>query len=93
VIFVGSFNLDPRSAKLNTEMGLVIDSPTLAGRLDDSFDKIFPDVAYRVTLDKGGDLQWEDGSKGRTYTADPETSWFRRMMVHIQSWLPIESLL
>jgi cardiolipin synthase C len=93
VIFVGSFNLDPRSAKLNTEMGLVIDSPTLAGRLDEAFGKVFPDVAYRVTLNANGDLQWEDGSKGRTYTADPETSWFKRMMVHIQSWLPIESLL
>jgi putative cardiolipin synthase len=93
LLFVGSFNLDPRSAKLNTEMGLVIDSPTLAGKLDDALGKVFPDVAYRVTLDKDGELHWEDGSSGRTYTADPETSWFRRMMVHIQSWLPIESLL
>ncbi len=93
IIFVGSFNLDPRSAKLNTEMGLVIDSPTLAARLDDALDKAFPDVAYRVTLDEKGDLRWEDGSKGHTYTSDPETSWFKRMMVHIQSWLPIESLL
>jgi putative cardiolipin synthase len=93
VLFVGSFNLDPRSSKLNTEMGLVIDSPALAGKLDDALDKVFPDVAYRVTLDKAGDLHWEDGSSGRTYTADPETSWFKRMMMHIQSWLPIESLL
>jgi len=93
LLFVGSFNLDPRSSKLNTEMGLVIDSPALAGKLDDALDKVFPDVAYRVTLDKGGDLHWEDGSTGQTYTADPKTSWFRRMMVHIQSWLPIESLL
>jgi putative cardiolipin synthase len=93
LLFVGSFNLDPRSSKLNTEMGLVIDSPTLAGKLDAALDKVFPDVAYRVTLDQGGDLHWEDGSSGRTYTHDPETSWFRRMMVHIQSWLPIESLL
>jgi cardiolipin synthase C len=93
LIFVGSFNLDPRSSKLNTEMGLVIDSPTLAGRLDDALGKVFPDAAYRVTLNDSGDLRWEDGSKGKTYTADPETSWFRRMMVHIQSWLPIESLL
>ena len=29
-IFVGSFNFDPRSAQLNTEMGFVIDSPALA---------------------------------------------------------------
>ncbi|MBS1135759.1 MAG: hypothetical protein H6R02_2900, partial [Burkholderiaceae bacterium] len=29
-VFVGSFNFDPRSARLNTEMGMVIDSPKLA---------------------------------------------------------------
>lgn len=26
-IFIGSFNFDPRSARLNTEMGFVIESP------------------------------------------------------------------
>jgi putative cardiolipin synthase len=92
-VFVGSFNLDPRSAKLNTEMGLVIDSPTLAGRLDEAVDKAFPDTAYKVTLDKSGDLQWEDGEKAKTYTTEPETSWFRRVIVHVQTWLPIEWLL
>jgi cardiolipin synthase C len=92
-IFVGSFNLDPRSAKLNTEMGLVIDSPTLAEKLDAAMHKIFPDIAYRVTLNQDGDLQWEDGTKGKIYTSEPETSWFRRMLVHIQEWLPIEWLL
>jgi putative cardiolipin synthase len=29
-IFVGSFNFDPRSAGLNTEMGVVVESPRLA---------------------------------------------------------------
>jgi putative cardiolipin synthase len=93
VAFVGSFNLDPRSARLNTEMGLVIDSPVLAARIDTALQKVFPDVAYRLTLNQKGDIQWEDGATGKTYTADPKTSWFRRMMVHIQSWLPIESML
>ena len=37
-IFVGSFNFDLRSALLNTEMGLVIDSPALAQRLAEVFD-------------------------------------------------------
>jgi cardiolipin synthase C len=92
-IFVGSYNLDPRSANLNTEMGLVIDSPMLAEQLAAAMDKIFPDIAYRVTLNEGGDLQWEDGTKGKIYTSEPETGWFRRMMVHIQEWLPIEWLL
>jgi putative cardiolipin synthase len=92
-IFVGSFNLDPRSSKLNTEMGLVIDSTALAGKLAEAIDQAFPDIAYRVTLDGGGHLQWEDGTSGPKLTTEPETSWFRRMGVRIESWLPIEWLL
>jgi putative cardiolipin synthase len=72
---------------------LVIDSPVLAARIDAALQKVFPDVAYRLTLNQKGDIQWEDGATGKTYTTDPKTSWFRRMMVHIQSWLPIESML
>jgi putative cardiolipin synthase len=48
--FVGSFNFDPRSQLLNTEMGLVIESPTLARRLAATFDTVVPLVAYEVRL-------------------------------------------
>jgi cardiolipin synthase C len=92
-IFVGSFNLDPRSSKLNTEMGMVIDCPTLAARLAQVVDNAFPDIAYRVTLTDGANLKWEDGTKGETYTTEPETGWFRRVSVRVQSWLPIDWLL
>jgi putative cardiolipin synthase len=92
-IFVGSFNLDPRSSKLNTEMGMVIDSPVFAARLAQAVDNAFPDVAYRVTLTDEADLRWEDGAKGETYTTEPETGWLRRLSVRVQSWLPIEWLL
>jgi putative cardiolipin synthase len=34
-VFIGSFNLDPRSAVINAEAGLYIESPELAGRLTD----------------------------------------------------------
>lgn len=92
-IFVGSFNLDPRSSKLNTEMGMVIDSPVFAARLAQAVDNAFPDVAYRVTLKDEANLRWEDGAKDETYTTEPETGWFRRLSVRVQSWLPIEWLL
>ena len=35
-VFVGSFNLDPRSLYLNTEMGMVVDSEELAGSMSAS---------------------------------------------------------
>ncbi|HUP09498.1 MAG TPA: phospholipase D family protein [Caldimonas sp.] len=91
-IFVGSFNLDPRSIKLNTEMGLVIDSAQMAGRLSGAVDKAYPDLAYRVTIRPDGELAWEDGS-GKVYDTDPDSGWFERMLVRIGSWLPIDWLL
>jgi putative cardiolipin synthase len=52
-IFVGSFNFDQRSAHLNTEMGLVIESPYLAQRLSSALDVALPGVALR-RADRGG---------------------------------------
>jgi putative cardiolipin synthase len=91
-IFVGSFNFDPRSAKLNTEMGLVIDSVPLAERLSKMFDSASPSLAYRVALDANGSLEWHDGA-GATLNDEPDSSWGQRMKVRIFSWLPIEWLL
>ena len=92
VIFVGSFNLDPRSALLNTEMGLVIESATMATQLSAAFDRAYPSSAYRVTLAEDGGLRWEDGS-GKVYDTDPQSTWYRRAIIHIGSWLPIDWLL
>src|SRR5262249_33760512 len=91
-IFVGSFNLDPRSSKLNTEMGLVIDSPTLANRLAAAVDRAYPAAAYRVTLDGDGKMAWDDGA-GKVYDVDPQTSWFTRTLLTIGSWFPVDWLL
>jgi putative cardiolipin synthase len=46
-IFIGSFNLDPRSARLNTEMGVVLDSAPLASHLSDLFANEFPATSTR----------------------------------------------
>jgi putative cardiolipin synthase len=91
-IFVGSFNLDPRSSKLNTEMGLIIDSPTLAGQLSKVLDQAFPSLAYRVTLGDDGSLRWADGTT-ENIDVEPETGWFQRALMHVESWLPGEWLL
>jgi len=91
-IFVGSFNLDPRSAKLNTEMGLVIESAAMAERLSSAVDKAYPDIAYRVSINPDGKLAWEDGT-GKFYDTDPGSGWFERFIVRIGSWLPIDWLL
>lgn len=95
-IFVGSFNFDQRSALLNTEMGLVIDSPALAQGLATFFDAEVPEVAYEVRLTADGrDLEWieQTPSGVKRYDADPGTSWFLRRGVDVLSILPIEWLL
>ena len=56
--FVGSFNMDPRSAFWNTEIGVLLESEALAGQLYALADQAMEgDVSYRLKLDKGR-LRW-----------------------------------
>ncbi|MCA0175264.1 MAG: phospholipase D family protein [Proteobacteria bacterium] len=93
-IFVGSFNMDPRSARLNTEMGLLIDSAELADQLQSGLAAMAGTAAYAVTLEQGH-LRWTTQEGGQTVTEDsePQTSWWRHLSVQVMSWLPIEWLL
>lgn len=95
-IFIGSFNLDPRSVELNTEIGFLIESPSLATQLSDAFDRGIPLAAYRVVLDDAGHLEWialsADGSEQR-YRRDPGASFGRRFTAGFLSLLPIDGLL
>jgi putative cardiolipin synthase len=95
-VFVGSFNFDPRSAQLNTEMGLVIDSPKLARDMAEAFDMSAPMAAYEVRLAADGDgLEWIErtASGEKRYTTEPSTGWFKRFGVQVMSVLPIEWML
>ena len=93
-IFVGSFNFDPRSAHLNTELGLLIDSPALAGQLSAVFDKDVPEGAYEVRLTDDG-LEWVEQTPGgeKRHDTEPETGIMRRALVKFLSWLPIDWML
>ena len=56
-VFIGTFNLDPRSANLNTEVGMLVDSPALAQQLTASIERdIAPGNSWRTTLDGNPDL-------------------------------------
>lgn len=93
-IFVGSFNFDPRSARLNTEMGLLIPSPEMAAGLAATLDD--PARYYQVERNESGDLVWietaEDGGR-RVLSEEPETGWVKMMLVRVISWLPVEWML
>ena len=93
--FVGTFNFDPRSAELNTEMGFVVDSPSVAGQISHAFETILPQVAYEVRLGADGQLRWvdRDGDAERILTTEPGAGALKRALVRVLSWLPIDSLL
>jgi len=94
-LFIGSFNFDPRSVHLNTEMGFVIESPALAAAMADAFRERVPQVAYEVILTEDGKLNWlERGGGGeRVHMVEPGTSRFQRLAVRILSHMPIEWML
>ncbi|QWC56352.1 hypothetical protein F7D01_03955 [Erythrobacter sp. 3-20A1M] len=55
-VFIGSFNFDPRSFALNTELGIMIDSPEIAGEMRKVFDDTIALDTYRVVIADGGRL-------------------------------------
>jgi len=91
-MFVGSFNLDPRSLYLNTEMGMAVTSPILAGTMAASILDILPDFAYKLRLSSKGKLQWLLQTAGveEVITTEPQTSLWRRFLTKLMSLLPIE---
>lgn len=81
VIFVGSYNLDPRSTWLNCEQGVLVESEVLARELEEIFaTQTAGDRAWHVTL-QDDKLQWNDGTA--TFDSDPQAGRWRRF----QAWL------
>jgi len=95
-IFVGSFNFDPRSARLNTELGIIVDSPRLAAAMAEIFDGRVPQRSWEVQLNPGtGALQWFDAGStpNQTFSVEPGTTWWERAAVRLLEPLPIDWLL
>lgn len=101
-VFVGSLNLDPRSVRLNTEIGVVFESPELAARLATGLEGELGQVAYRLEAvpPPGGctecvGLRWVTQENGQTVrlTSEPDAGLGRRLTVVLLSLLPIEEQL
>jgi putative cardiolipin synthase len=97
-LYVGSMNFDERSHHLNTEIGLIIDSPELAQQAAARFAAItVPQNCYRVTLDhapNGGatHLTWHTVESGRpvTYAIEPARDPWQRMQAQLLTMLPLD---
>jgi cardiolipin synthase C len=96
-LFVGSFNLDPRSVAINTEMGIIIENEELAGELARAFERVVARQAYRVELVGSGSdqLRWSEHHDGavQTYDSEPHTSWWQRFATRMLSVVVPESML
>lgn len=95
-VFVGSFNFDPRSARLNTELGLIVDSPELARRLDALFTTGVPAASWQVVRDPAsGALRWVDAAvqPPAVLATEPATRWWQRAAVALLALLPLDPLL
>ena len=100
-IFVGSMNFDQRSMHLNTEIGLLIDSPELAQELARRFEAMVqPANAYQVLLQPGNSengqhLIWRTLEDDRMvdHLEEPARSTEQTSLVKFLSLLPLDSKL
>ena len=87
-------NLDPRSALLNTELGLLIDSPALAHELLHGTPGQVLDDAWRVRpAGSGGALVWQGVRDGQALAAEPGLDAARWLLLSLLSLLIPEELL
>jgi putative cardiolipin synthase len=88
-VFIGSANLDPRSLRLNTEMGLLIESNALNAAVR---AEVMPDFAepnaWKLELNENGDTVWV--SEGMVLTTQPAGSFMQRIEDWMFAHLPIE---
>lgn len=93
-IFVGSFNLDPRSVALNTELGVYFAGPEFAEPFAREFDERVLETTYKVEL-IDNKLRWTTVQDGKTlhFDKEPDTSWWKRFSTGFLSLVVPESML
>ena len=94
--YVGSFNFDPRSVTLNTEMGFLIESTRIADDIHDRFAAEIGDTAYALSLDRDGKIVWRERTAAGSeaiHRHDPNTTRVSRAAVTVIGWLPVQWLL
>ncbi len=90
--FVGSFNLDPRSVKLNCEQGVFATDLELSAELAAMFSRgTSGEISWRVDHDPNGKLRWTDAT--RVLYEEPDASTSRRVQAKLFRWLPFDSQL
>ncbi len=94
-VFIGSFNFDPRSARINTELGVVINSPEISSALAVEIDTNVAAQTFEVFLNDKNKLRWRSREDGEEviYEKEPQTSWGQRFMAGLYRILPVRGQL
>ena len=91
-LYIGSMNMDPRSLYENTEIGVMIASPSMTGNVTKWLDKNLAQLAYRLEL-QGNEIIWNDRKEGRIFRSEPDTIMSQRLWMSLMRILPVESQL
>ena len=102
-VFIGSMNLDPRSIDINTEIGLLIDSPELAADFEGRFAESHAVTFYSLALEPKNPekpdgkqrMVWIEKKNGEEirHTKEPNTTFWQRLGVGFISLFPVDSQL
>jgi phosphatidylserine/phosphatidylglycerophosphate/cardiolipin synthase-like enzyme len=85
IVFIGSLNMDERSAKINSELGLVINNTEIAREVTGLLDDISTDGSYKLRLAQHGRVEWVsgEGAAQKIWHTDPGTSRTERVWLKI----------
>jgi putative cardiolipin synthase len=76
-------------------MGIYLDAPDLTVPVLEYFERRRPELAYRLRLDKTGEIEWLGWETGQEviYHNEPGASFWKRFSAGFYSLLPLESQL
>jgi putative cardiolipin synthase len=93
-VFIGSLNLDPRSIEINTEMGVIVESPELARGMAEAVDEQIPGRAWRVRRGENGKLTWAAEIDGDTVvvSSEPQVGFGKKLKAFLLRIMPDSQL-
>ena len=95
-LVVGSMNMDGRSSRSNTELGLAIDSPELAAELAATLQQQWLAGNYRLRMSGQGErIEWvaTENERDVVHRVEPQVDWFVRLRLGLLSAFVSEDLL
>jgi putative cardiolipin synthase len=87
-------NMDPRSERHNTELGMILDSPELGSQVRHLLETEMEQSAYRLRLKEGGDdIEWVSFDGEDVFDSEPDVTLIERIILNLIAPLTPEDLL